>query len=36
MLAHDSPTRDDDAPFLLCIVTSYSVAILLALGWIAA
>jgi hypothetical protein len=36
MIAHDQMTRNDDAPFLLCIVTSYAIAVLLALGWIAA
>ena len=36
MISHDQPTRNDDAPFLLSIVTSYAIAILLGLGWIAA
>ena len=36
MHADHQATSRDDAPFLLSIATTYALAVVLALGWIAA
>ena len=36
MNAPQEATARDDAPFLLTIATAYALAVVLALGWIAA
>lgn len=36
LIDHEVTTTNDDAPFMLCLATTYALAVVLALGWLAA